>query len=39
MRAGGGKRTLDDWHDSTLLDSRRALETVCIDTWRFRASV
>jgi hypothetical protein len=24
--------TLDDWHDSALLDSRWALETVCVDT-------
>jgi len=24
--------TLDDWHDSALLDSRRALKTVGIDT-------
>lgn len=27
------KLTLDDGHDGTLLDSRRALETVGIDTW------
>ena len=25
-------RTLDDWHNSTLLDSRWALETIGIDT-------
>lgn len=24
--------TLDDWHDSALLDSRRALETIGINT-------
>lgn len=29
----GVKLTLDDGHDGTLLDSRRALETVGIDTW------
>lgn len=29
--------TLDDGHDSTLLDSRRALETVGIDTWEASA--
>lgn len=26
------KHTLDDWHDSTLLDSRGALETISVDT-------
>lgn len=27
------ENTFDDWHDSTLLDSRWALETIGIDTW------
>lgn len=26
--------TLDDWHDSTLLDSRWALEAIGIDTYK-----
>lgn len=29
---GAGKLTLDDGHDGALLDSRRALETVGVDT-------
>ena len=27
-------RTFDDWHDSPLLNSRRALESIGIHTWR-----
>jgi hypothetical protein len=31
-RMAGCFRTLNDWHDGALLDSRRALETIRIDT-------
>ena len=33
MKKNEAKLTLDDGHDSTLLDGGRTLETVSVDTW------
>ena len=32
MMLGDCSLTLDDWHDGTLLDGRRPLKTICVDS-------